>query len=559
MAARVLTRALAFYARAFPPRQLLFRSRGEVRYMKLSPAIQVTGTLTLLGTVLWLGFATLSVMFPESTVAAKNRYITDLTKTLRGIAADMDRQDREITGTKAELAALQQKLASAEAEKARLSGEVARLSAEADAVDAARRQAALALDAQSRQAQEFANLTHAADPNSQLAQALAARDAEARRAQAAEARLAELSVAAGRAATLVEENRRLAADRDEQVATLAGLQAKLASLEAGLEGPGSARVALPQLKRERDDARQEVAELKVELNVSQADLTRAHQENAWLSQSFDEVSGALKTAVSQRAENDRMREEAEGRNRRLQAQVAALEVEQSEFVERLERTTLSSVSHLETVISATGLKVDDLLSRSGLKPASGIGGPLIALTPSELSRMNNKTGEEDFIDRLARLGDNLTHLAQLRGLVARLPIGAPLKVEYETMSGFGPRVDPFTRQPAMHEGMDLVAERKTPVYATGAGVVVTAGRNGEYGNMVDIDHGHGIVTRYGHLDKINVEEGQKVTTATVVGLLGNTGRSTGAHLHYEVRLDDRPRNPVKFVKASRDVQQGQGK
>ena len=114
-------------------------------------------------------------------------------------------------------------------------------------------------------------------------------------------------------------------------------------------------------------------------------------------------------------------------------------------------------------------------------------------------------------------------------------------------SGFGYRISPFTGLREFHKGLDISSRKGTPVIATADGIVTFTGKNGFYGNMIKIDHGHGIVTRYGHLDKILKKRGEAVKRGDVIALMGNTGRSTGPHLHYEVFLNGLPINPKKYI------------
>jgi murein DD-endopeptidase MepM/ murein hydrolase activator NlpD len=114
-------------------------------------------------------------------------------------------------------------------------------------------------------------------------------------------------------------------------------------------------------------------------------------------------------------------------------------------------------------------------------------------------------------------------------------------------SGFGMRRDPFRHRPAFHPGLDLEAPPRTPVLAAGAGRVAFAGTRGAYGRMVEIDHGGGVTTRYGHLSSVRVHRGQPVRAGQTIGAVGSTGRSTGPHLHYEVRVAGIPRNPLPFL------------
>ena len=142
-------------------------------------------------------------------------------------------------------------------------------------------------------------------------------------------------------------------------------------------------------------------------------------------------------------------------------------------------------------------------------------------------------------------------LDQLQDDVIAIPSDKPVKTEVTFTSGFGVRSDPFQHGAAMHPGIDLAAAYGTPVYATADGTVLRAGWNsGGYGNLVEIDHGRGISTRYGHMSAILVHEGDHVTRGQQIGRIGSTGRSTGNHLHYEVRIDGRPVNPIPFMKST---------
>lgn len=139
-------------------------------------------------------------------------------------------------------------------------------------------------------------------------------------------------------------------------------------------------------------------------------------------------------------------------------------------------------------------------------------------------------------------------LEQLKPVTEIVPFRRPIEGENNLTSNFGTRTDPFTGAPAMHSGMDFRSPIGTPVHATGQGRVVTADVTGGYGNLVEIDHGSGIATRYGHLSEIFMKSGQIVKPGTVVGLVGSTGRSTGPHLHYETRLSGTAVDPMRFLR-----------
>jgi murein DD-endopeptidase MepM/ murein hydrolase activator NlpD len=135
------------------------------------------------------------------------------------------------------------------------------------------------------------------------------------------------------------------------------------------------------------------------------------------------------------------------------------------------------------------------------------------------------------------------------GRIDLLPTLLPIAGDFAVTSGFGFRVDPMTRLPSMHEGIDFVAPVGTPILSTAPGVVLRAEHAAAYGNVVDIEHADGFVTRYAHLQAIHVQAGQVIAPQQTVGTLGNTGRSTGPHLHYEVIFNGRALHPVKALAA----------
>ena len=125
--------------------------------------------------------------------------------------------------------------------------------------------------------------------------------------------------------------------------------------------------------------------------------------------------------------------------------------------------------------------------------------------------------------------------------------------DIEPASGFGVRTDPFTNSPAMHTGLDLHGDTGDPVRATADGKVTSAGWSGGYGRVIDIDHGNGMSTRYGHLSAIDVRVGQSIRTGQIIGRIGSTGRSTGPHLHYETRVRGGAVDPQKFLRAGQKL------
>ena len=198
-------------------------------------------------------------------------------------------------------------------------------------------------------------------------------------------------------------------------------------------------------------------------------------------------------------------------------------------------------SDLEKLLVSTGIDIDRMLSGlNSLKSAQG--GPYIALNSPDAAAYGQQR-EED-----------------LKKLAKMLPLAAPL-AQYQFESGFGLRIDPINHRTAFHPGLDLSAPYKTPIYSTAPGTVIFTGtRDADgYGRMVEIDHGHGIVTRYAHLHRILVARGQKIGAHVAIGELGSTGRSTGPHVHYEVLVDGTPLDPAKFMEVGKNVVQISGK
>ena len=148
------------------------------------------------------------------------------------------------------------------------------------------------------------------------------------------------------------------------------------------------------------------------------------------------------------------------------------------------------------------------------------------------------------------IADKLLLLNQLESFLTALPNTLPLPAaKYYISSNFGLRKDPMNKRRAFHKGIDLAGWHKTEIFAPADGTVRRAGRNGGYGNFIELEHKNGVVTRFGHLNKINVKKGQAITKHDVIGLMGSTGRSTSTHLHYEVLIDDKHVNPLKITKA----------
>jgi len=212
-------------------------------------------------------------------------------------------------------------------------------------------------------------------------------------------------------------------------------------------------------------------------------------------------------------------------------------------LDRVEQRQATTANSLEQTYDARARRIRGVLTELGVDmgKADGVGGPFV---PARLP-----VGANGFEHQLHRISIARMQFNRLTRSLVAIPLRKPIDGELEMASPFGVRTDPFTGSPAMHTGLDLHAETGEPVHATADGTVTSAGWSGGYGRMVEINHGNGLATRYGHLSAIDVHVGQTVKIGQVVGRAGTTGRSTGPHLHYETRVRGEAVDPVKFLRA----------
>ena len=192
-----------------------------------------------------------------------------------------------------------------------------------------------------------------------------------------------------------------------------------------------------------------------------------------------------------------------------------------------------AIGELRRLLASTGLNVERLFPQLG--PNRPVGGPFV---PPPKGDQPTATSPDK--------------LETIRSLIKSLPLSTPLD-SYQLESRFGLRHDPFNHRSSFHTGIDLSAPYMSPVYSTAAGVVIYAGYFSDYGKVVEIDHGNGIATLYAHLHRFTAAVGQKVAEHDQIGFLGSTGRSSGPHVHYEVRVNDEPQDPEKFIGLARVI------
>jgi murein DD-endopeptidase MepM/ murein hydrolase activator NlpD len=219
-----------------------------------------------------------------------------------------------------------------------------------------------------------------------------------------------------------------------------------------------------------------------------------------------------------------------------------IEMSQTKALTAIDRAAERAASRDAAIVAETGLDPAKLVLPHG---EGGVGGPFI---PAEIGP--DALATDPALTRVAR---DVATAERLKTLLSFVPLRMPLSGDPSVTSPFGYRADPFLGRLALHPGVDLAEAYGAEIHAAAAGRVVHAGPAGGYGNMVEIDHGNGLATRYAHMSEALVEEGQQVDKGAVLGRLGSTGRSTGPHLHYEVRVDGEPVDPERYLRAGADL------
>jgi murein DD-endopeptidase MepM/ murein hydrolase activator NlpD len=223
---------------------------------------------------------------------------------------------------------------------------------------------------------------------------------------------------------------------------------------------------------------------------------------------------------------------------KLQSSLDQVEGRQIAALGTVEESFESRARRMRGVLNDLGL---DAAQLEAATPKSGVGGPFVAVKPP---------ADANAFDRqLYRITISRAQVERLNRTLSLVPYRKPVIGEVEFTSGFGVRSDPFLGRPAMHTGLDFRAATGDPVRATANGKVISSGWSGGYGRMVEVEHGNGLSTRYGHLSEILVKVGDPIKIGQVIGAVGSTGRSTGPHLHYETRIDGEAVDPQKFLRA----------
>ena len=306
-------------------------------------------------------------------------------------------------------------------------------------------------------------------------------------------------------------------------------------METGIE---VIQTTLRNTMKQREDARQKLAAL--ETQVSEGGTLTA-STNAETDSTLNILSEALSRTASERDQVMVDAQDAIVQAEEMQLQIRLMEEKNDRIFRQLEEAMTVSVKPLDKMFEAAGMDPDRIISQVR-KGYSGKGGPL---TPLSLSTMGGALSEDTL--RANKILGDMDRLNLYRIAAQKAPFAVPIKDPFRFTSGFG------YRWGRLHAGTDFAAPHGTPIYATADGVVTHAGWSSGYGNLIKIQHEFGIETRYGHLSKLRVKVGQRVSRGDRIGDMGNTGRSTGTHLHYETRVGGKPVNPMIYIKAANDV------
>jgi len=231
----------------------------------------------------------------------------------------------------------------------------------------------------------------------------------------------------------------------------------------------------------------------------------------------------------------------------VRLEMAAFSALQTKLLDEVITFAKSETSKTRKIYTALGVNPDRILKSAKLSQADAVGGPFVAVAA------NNVLAKSVAL-RMKKAVIHLNRAKLLQQQAHQLPLAMPVDNISRFTSQFGLRRDPYRKVAAMHTGIDIKAPYAAKIRATASGVVASAGWAGGYGRLVKIRHKNGFTTQYAHLRKILVKKGQHVKLGHAIGLLGSSGRSTGAHLHYETRLNGRALNPSRFWKARHDFQ-----
>lgn len=335
----------------------------------------------------------------------------------------------------------------------------------------------------------------------------------------------------------------LVAQKNKLEEQLVKLSQELASVsKQRLRAIDESALLRQRIKEERATLSQHITKLRESLETEKYNTNQLSAGLKKTKQQADDLS-------SQKMELDKSNKSLRNKIVNLSDTISQLKFDQQQFAEEIMNRTHNDINNLEQIISRTGLKLDKLETNS----KNAIGGPLVTLD-KHLKEDDKSIDKQtlEFRKSVLLLEDQLLHWQHLQDILKILPITAPVN-SYYISSPYGKRRDPFTNQWSFHGGVDLGGTKGQTIFTPAPGKVVSVSTTGPYGKMVEIYHGYGIKTRYGHMKRILVKKGEELNFRQKIGKVGSSGRSTGSHLHYEVWFKNKVLDPARFLKAGKYV------
>jgi murein DD-endopeptidase MepM/ murein hydrolase activator NlpD len=305
---------------------------------------------------------------------------------------------------------------------------------------------------------------------------------------------------------------------------------------------------LVEVTSQRDNALKNSDKLEVLLEKQGFSLNEKDGRVSEMETALEILSRELKLTANERDNVVNKEKFLKKENFKLAGDLEALRDHQDKILTQLESAVKNSVPKIHKIVRKTGIDVNKLV-RIIEKSYQGSGGPFITDSTATLFLLDTPMSEY----RVSKILENFRKLDTFRIALENMPLKTPVRQRFNLTSGFGRRTDPVNNRSAFHKGVDLASVKGTPVYAPSDGTVIMVSIQRGYGKVIKIRHALGFETVYGHLDSFNVKVGQKVHGGDHIGNMGNTGRSTGSHLHYEILYNKVAMNPWKFMKAGRYV------
>jgi murein DD-endopeptidase MepM/ murein hydrolase activator NlpD len=312
-------------------------------------------------------------------------------------------------------------------------------------------------------------------------------------------------------------------------------------LETGIEVIQS---TLRGMMKDREAARSQVAVLQKQVTSGDTGTSLASASGGV---PMDFVTEALAKTAAERDKVVKDAQEAFLQADRMAEQIAVMKDQNDQIFRQLEEAMTVTVAPLDKMFRAAGMPTERIIEQVR-RGYSGQGGPL---TPLSFSTRGEAASADTL--RANRLLNQMDRLNLYRIAAQKAPFANPVKATFRFTSKFGPRRDPKTGGRRMHKGVDFAARSGTPLYSTADGVVTHASWSSGYGRLVKIQHEFGIETRYAHMSKLRAKVGQRVSRGDHIGDMGASGRVTGVHLHYEIRVGGKAVNPMIYIKAANDV------